>query len=276
MQSITGWRVQTRATLGREVKAGPYYLDGFVFTENKERIALDFNGCFAHSHSCDLNKNCKNFDRYGRTLERAAYLKKQGYRVISIWECEFRQLMREKPDLKTQLDSYKPAYYKSYPRAVTETHIVEAILSGKLYGFAVVNISVPENLRPMFDSFPPLFANHVVEKQHLSPHMRRHVDEQGINFNKGRRLLLTGMQAEEILLSTKIIAWYLKHGLEVTKVFQVIEFVPSTPFKEFVDDIAARRLEGARYKHKKTIAEIYKLMGYDSFLSVLLFINKFL
>ena len=91
--------------------------------------------------------------------------------------------------------------------------------------------------------------------------MRQHVDEQGINFNKGRRLLLTGMEAEEILLSTKMIAWYMQHGIEVSDVLQVVEFVPSKPFKEFVSDIAARRLEGARDPDKKIIAEIYKLMG---------------
>ena len=257
-----GWVIQSRSNLGREIKVGPYFLDGFVFTQNNERIAAEFYGCFHHSHiNCPLNMNCKNIDRYIRTLEREEYLKKHNFRVVSIWECEFKRTMQENFELKQEYDKYKPEFYRTHPRAVTEECILNAIVNGVLYGFAVVDVRVPVHLRAKFDSFPPIFANHLVEKEHLSPLMSRHVKEQGINFNNGRRLLLTGMQAEEIMLSTKMIAWYIKHGLEVTNVSQVIEFVPSKPFKEFVEDITARRLEGARNPDKKIIAEIYKLMG---------------
>ena len=262
LADTTGWKIHTRSTMGSEVRVGPYFLDGFALTNSNEKIALEMYGCFYHGHiNCQLNPMSKNIDKYVRTFEREAYLKKENYRVVSIWECEFKRIMEEKPELKREYQKYMPEFYRNNRGAVSKERILEAIGRGKLYGFALVNVKVPHNLREHYDSFPPIFANHLVEREHLSPIMRQHVDEQGINFNKGRRLLLTGMEAEEILLSTKMIAWYMHHGIEVSDVLQVIEFVPSKPFKDFVSDIAARRLEGARDPNKKIIAEIYKLMG---------------
>ena len=262
LSDSTGWKLQTRTSLGAEVRVGPYFLDGFAFTDQGERVAAELYGCYYHGHiNCELNPKCANMDRYVKTFEREEYLKQRNYRVVSIWECEFKRVMIEKPELKREYNKYMPEFYRSNPRSVSKERILDAIARGKLYGFAVVNVRVPPNLRAHFDSFPPIFANHLVEKEHLSPIMRQHVEDEGMNFNKGRRLLLTGMEAEEILLSTKMIAWYMEHGLEISDVSQVIEFVPSKPFKEFVSDIAARRLEGARDPDKKIIAEIYKLMG---------------
>ena len=262
LSETTGLTFHTRSTWGTEVRVGPYFLDGYAFNDRGEKIAAEMYGCFYHGHiNCELNLACKNIDKYVRTHEREQYLKERNYRVMSIWECEFKRIMSQRPDLQRDYDSYMPLFYRMHPRAVTQECILKAIVDGKLYGFAVVNVRVPTHLRTHFDAFPPIFANHLVEKKHLSPIMAQHVDEQGINFNKGRRLLLTGMDAEDIMLSTKMIAWYIKHGIEVSNVTQVVEFVPAKPFKDFVSDIAARRLEGARNPDKKIIAEIYKLMG---------------
>ena len=41
-----------------------------------------------------------------------------------------------------------------------------------------------------------------------------------------RRSLIGSMKGEKILLATPLLKWYLEHGLEVTKVHQVIEFTP--------------------------------------------------
>ena len=262
LSETTGWNLQTQSNTGKEVRVGPYALDGYALTDSNEQVAAEFYGCFFHQHiNCELNYKCTNLDKYLATLKREAYLREKGFRVVTMWECDFKRQMMENQQLLAEYNKYKPTFFKAHPRPVTQEQILHAITEGKLYGYALVNVHVPLALRPMFDSFPPIFANHLVESHHLSPHMKEHVTQQGIKFNKGRRLLLTGMEAEEILLSTKMIAWYLKHGLRVTKVFQVIEFVASRPFKKFVDDIAERRLQGARDPNKKTIAEIYKLMG---------------
>ena len=263
LSESTGLVFKTQRNSGSEVKVGPYYLDGYALTDSKQQVAAEFNGCFFHQHTnCELYKKQTSAERYVKTIKKREYLEEKGFKVITMWECDFIRTMANNPVLQTDYNKYKPNFYKKHNRAVTQEQILHAIANGELYGYALVNIYVPEPLREAFDTFPPIFCNHTVEKEHLSPHMLHHVEKQGIKFDKGRRLLLTGMEAEEILLSSKMIEWCLKHGLRVSKVWEVVEFVPSRPFKEFVDDVADRRLQGARDPNKKIIAEIYKLMGW--------------
>ena len=46
-----------------------------------------------------------------------------------------------------------------------------------------------------------------------------------------------GMKAKKVLLLTPLLKWYLDHGLEVTEVYQVIEFSPQASFKEFREKV---------------------------------------
>jgi hypothetical protein len=46
------------------------------------------------------------------------------------------------------------------------------------------------------------------------------------------------------LLATPLLKWYLDHGLVVTKVHEVIEYVARAFFKEFVSGIVQSRREG--------------------------------
>jgi hypothetical protein len=90
--------------------------------------------------------------------------------------------------------------------------------------------------------------------------MQAHVNEHGVKFTS-RRMLISGMRAEEMLLNSRLAAWYLKHGLRITRIYQCLEFTPSHPFKQFVDDITARRKEAVLDPSRKIVGEIYKLLG---------------
>ena len=45
-------------------------------------------------------------------------------------------------------------------------------------------------------------------------------------MSRPRRSLIGSMACEKILLATPLLKWYLEHGLEVTRVYQVIEYAP--------------------------------------------------
>ena len=92
---------------------------------------------------------------------------------------------------------------------------------------------------------------------------------------KDRKLLVSDLQAREILLSTKLIQWYLKHGLKITKIHEVIEYVPKRPFTEFVTEITEKRKEGSRNPNKAVLAQTYKLIGNSSYGSMLMNKLKF-
>ena len=99
--------------------------------------------------------------------------------------------------------------------------------------------------------------------------MQEHIAESGINF-KQRRLLMSGLQAREILLSTALIKWYLSHGLQIVRIHHVVEFLSKAPFKQFVREITEKRKEGSRDPNKAVLAQTYKLIGNSSYGSMLI------
>ena len=76
-----------------------------------------------------------------------------------------------------------------------------------------------------------------------------------------RHSLIGSMKGEKILLATPLLKWYLEHGLEVTKVHQVIEFTPEPCFKPFGDAVSDARRAGDADPSKAIIADTMKLVS---------------
>ena len=61
-----------------------------------------------------------------------------------------------------------------------------------------------------------------------------------------------------MLLATPLLKWYLDHGLEVTKINQVIEFKPQRCFYQFVQDVSDARHQGDSDPSKAILADTRK------------------
>jgi predicted NAD-dependent protein-ADP-ribosyltransferase YbiA (DUF1768 family) len=83
------------------------------------------------------------------------------------------------------------------------------------------------------------------------------------------------MHAKDMLLSSPLLKWYLEHGLVVTKIQQVIEFVETTPFQDFVNDITHYRQMGDKVPSRKIIAMNKKLTGNAAYGSLILDKQKY-
>ena len=70
------------------------------------------------------------------------------------------------------------------------------------------------------------------------------------------------MQGKKILLAIPLLKWYLEHGLEVTKVHQVVEFTPEPCFKPFGDAVSDARRAGDADPSKAIIADTMKLVSF--------------
>ena len=89
-----------------EIKIDGKKVDGFCRATS---TVYEFNGCFYHGCvSCYPKKNAL----YQKQIDKENFLRSQGYRVISIWECEFRGVqhshaykafLREHPHLQHHL-----------------------------------------------------------------------------------------------------------------------------------------------------------------------------
>ena len=65
--------------------------------------------------------------------------------------------------------------------------------------------------------------------------------------------------------STPLLKWYLNHGLVITQIYNVIEFIPDAAFNSFMTQVAQARLDGDGDKDKALIAETMKLIGNSSY-----------
>ena len=104
--------------------------------------------------------------------------------------------------------------------------------------------------------------------------MRTFIAENNIKL-KSRKWLISSMAATDILLSSPLLKWYLERGLVVTKIQQVIEFVDTTPFQDFLNDITYHRQMADKIPSRKIIAMNKKLTGNAAYGSSILDKQKY-
>ena len=80
-----------------------------------------------------------------------------------------------------------------------------------------------------------------------------------------QRLLIGSYFGKKIGLSTPLLNWYSEHGLVVTCIYTVIEYIPYAAFNSFMTQVAPARLDSDHDKDKALIAETMKLIGNSSY-----------
>ena len=90
---------------------------------------------------------------------------------------------------------------------------------------------------------PPLFVSQEILDCDIPKEMKIYKEKTGRKTVKGTTELLDVMKAKKILLYTFLIEWYLKHGLRLTAVHQLIEYEPGRPFSWFPEEVANARRE---------------------------------
>ena len=126
------------------------------------------------------------------------------------------------------------------------------------------DIHVPEHLREKFSEMCPVFKNTEISRDDIGEFMKAYAEENDI-MSRPRRSLIGNMKGEKILLATPLLKWYLEHGLEVTRVYQVIEYTPKPCFKPFGDAVSDARRAGDADPSKAIIADTMKLVGNSSY-----------
>lgn len=225
--------------------------------------------------------------RFIRTEERCNYLESQGYEVISVWECEFRKQVNANAEMRDFINSRYPLFYQKNKGQVTESQILDGVIKEELFGFIEVDIQVSDNwdevkfkpetdLKPFqyFEEMCPLFCTTEVDFDCIGEHMQRHAEKYGLS-TKPRTLLVGGMKAECLLVSSPLLKWYLEHGLLVTKIYQVTEFSKQSYFKNFVDKVTDDRREGDVDKSQELKSALSKLVGVSAFGGTIINQEKF-
>ena len=168
---------------------------------------------------------------------------------------------------------------------MSEKEFLREVTTGRLFGMLEVDILVPEICSDRFShpttipsqyvqEMSPLFCTTEVPYDIIGKHMQEHVRRFALSKNP-RRLLVGGMKARQLLIATPLLKWNLEHGLEMSKIYQVIEYTHQRCFHEFVEEVTKDRRQGDTYPNKVIIGGTAKVRGNSSFGSTIMDQEKF-
>ena len=135
------------------------------------------------------------------------------------------------------------------------------ILKGKVFGFAQVDIEVPDELYDNFSEMKLLFVVQEIPDRDIPKEMKVYKEKAGRKTVKGTEKLLGVMKAKEMLLYTPLTIWYLQHGLRLTTVHQLVEYEQGKSFSRFPEEVANARREADKDPLKNQQGNVAKLKG---------------
>jgi hypothetical protein len=194
------------------------------------------------------------------TEANSEYIRGEGYNLIEMWECEWRRLKKTNYLLRRFLDSeFKRPLDHCWH--LTERQILQAVVDETLFGVIECDIRVPDSLKEKFSEMCPIFKNIEISRDDIGDYMKGFAEEHNI-MPRPRRSLIGSLKGDKILLATPLLKWYLEHGLEITKIYQIVEYSPKPCFKPFGDSVSNARRAGDVDPSKAIIADTMKLVSY--------------
>ena len=83
---------------------------------------------------------------------RREYIKEKGYKVEEMWECKCWKSFKTNKKIKNHVRTYFPC-----KRLLSTDSILAKIKDGSLFSYVQCNLVVPDELKPKFANFPPIF-----------------------------------------------------------------------------------------------------------------------
>ena len=175
-----------------ERRFGPYFVDGFYQEPSGQGVALEFCGCFYHGHECTYDPNNTSpltGETYGLLRERVRDKVQNlelghGLRVEVVWECEWNKAMKEDPQVRDFMATYKRPErlkpreglyggrtngYKLYHH-VSDGEYIEYLDFTSLYPFCMARKSYPVgHPEVIYKDFQPLENYYGFIKARLLP-----------------------------------------------------------------------------------------------------------
>jgi G:T-mismatch repair DNA endonuclease (very short patch repair protein)/DNA-directed RNA polymerase subunit RPC12/RpoP len=251
---------------GGEYRVGQHNLpvDGFY---REEKTIFQFHGCLFHGHTCHITSNIDHNPINGKTFEELSedtkekerYIIALGFKLVVKRECEW---LRDQAIDKGIRDFVKCLEFRAMSKNIpmTEKQIIKALQNDEFFGLIECDISVPPHLHDKFSEMSPIFKNVTISRENLGQHMRQFVEDTK-SFLQPQRMLVGSLQGTKILLLSTLAKWYLEHGLEITKVYQIVQYRPSRCFERFGHSVTEARRSGDVDSSKTLLANISKLVG---------------
>ena len=142
-----------------------------------------------------------------------------------------------------------------YKSRVTEKHLLDEILAGNVYGFAVVDIRPGPNTQKFQDiNWLPIIRHDEIQFADLPEFMKQQKIVSEKTFP--RRTLVQTLHASGILLHTQLIQWYAKQGFTITKIHKMFEYQGVECYKDVHDRVYHARVKATEEKNSKKATAI--------------------
>ena len=248
-------KVQHKLNSGKEHRIGPYTVDGWI---PQSQTALEFHGCWYHGCDCivrtEKNKEWLE-ERKRKTEEKMNYLRRHIPHVIEMYECKW--------------EATRTSQKRNLPRSLSFQQLINRVQDNSFFGMLEVDIEVPDELKEKFSEMAPLFVTCDIPFEEFGTIMQQYLEERNLPKNP-RRQLVAGLKAQQILLATPLLKWYLDHGLMITRIYQGVQFKPQACFHSFTTQITDLRREAVKDESKLPIANKMKLTGNSAYGGVLM------
>ena len=283
----TGHFIQHAAN-GVEVRLGykGVPVDGY---DHETMTAYQFHGCLYHGHECMEETDAKQSSM--RAFEEIHLIRRDELRentalmddfirhechvsLVAMWECEWelskmtdpgvRAFMKARSDNHTNLSAHSKPYTVLGPEGATEDEIMQAIADGRMYGMALVDIHTPDSLKEKFHDMPPIFKTATVGREDIGDYMKAYCECEDL-LKTSSRMLISSYKADNILLATPLLRWYIEHGLVVTKVHLVMEWRGQYCFRDWMNEAANMRRVAERDSSKAMLGESAKLLANSAY-----------
>ena len=139
----------------------------------------------------------------------------------------------------------------------------QRVKDGTWFGFAEVDIEIPQHLRHKFEEMSP-FINKEVPAEAVPQHMLDYLKKTGRTFGVGKKLL-GALSAEKMLVYAPLLRWYVSHGAVIKSVHRTIDYQPKKIFTWFVEQVTEARPTGDVEKGKALLAEVFQLLGNSAY-----------
>ena len=126
------------------------------------------------------------------------------------------------------------------------------------------DLIVPDELKPTFSNFPPIFKNIDVSRNDIGEYMKNYAEENDLLKNP-QRMLISSFKLENGTIITPLLNFYLSLGLRCTKIYRFVEYTPRKCFNKFVQSVVDARREEDENPHSGVVAETMKLLGNSSY-----------
>jgi len=168
-------------------------------------------------------------------------------------------MLREMP-----CEKEKVVHYDDGRQAAAAKVLICWLKAGSWFGFAEVDIEIPEHLRPTFEEMCPFFYNKRVPTKAVPKHMEEYLVRMGRQRGDGGKLV-GALSAQRILLYAPLLLWYVNHGAVVTGVSRTIDYEPGKIFTWFVDQVTEACWTGDADNSKALLAEVFNLLGNSAY-----------